>query len=109
MTGNIQRPEDEEQVQDGTLVANNLYPTGVPSTSPNGVDSSAVGPSGEVQETNVGFPGPQRNTTSQVDLSIPENKALMDEEHNIWWNMPIRVDGELNQESLVKKDLWYQK
>ncbi len=109
MTGNIQRPEDEEQVQDGTLVANNLYPTGVPSTSPNGVDSSAVGPSGEVQETNVGFPGPQRNTTSQVDLSIPENKALMDEEHNIWWNMPIRVDGELNQERLVKKDLWYQK
>ena len=45
----------------------------------------------------------------QIDLSKPENKQAKDDEHNIWWNMPYRVDGEINQERATLKDNWYIK
>ena len=63
----------------------------------------------EGQPTTEGFPGPERDTTSQVDLSIEANKQVKDNEHNIWWNMPNRIDGQLNPERQQLKNQWYLK
>ena len=77
-------------------------------TTPTAIESSnQVQPPEEEEEQ--GFPGPNRNTRSQVDLSIPANKQTMDDEHNVWWNMPYRVDGVVNEERATLKDSWYQK
>ncbi len=55
------------------------------------------------------FPGPQGQGRSQVDLSIEENKQAKDSEYNVWWNMPYKIDGEVNLERDSLKEAWYQK
>jgi len=55
------------------------------------------------------FEGPQGRGTSEVDLSIPENKQAKDDEYNVFWNMPYRIDGEINEERQNLQDQWYLK
>ena len=56
-----------------------------------------------------GFPGPQGRGRSQVDLSIEANQQIKEDEHDVWWKMPYRVDGEKNLERQGLQDQWYQK
>ena len=50
------------------------------------------------------FPGPKPGSTSEVDLNIPENKAIYDQDYNEWWNMDPRDP----QRDLLK-NVFYQK
>ena len=55
------------------------------------------------------FPGPNNRGTSQVDLSDPRNAQKKDDEYNIFWNMPFRIDGQINEERQTLQEAWYQK
>ncbi len=55
------------------------------------------------------FKGPNNRGVSQIDLSIPENKQVMDDEYNAFWNLPYRIDGKINEEKENLKNAWYQK
>ena len=61
------------------------------------------------EENQEKFPGRNNRGTSQIDLSIPENKQAMDDEYNEMWNLPTRIDGQLNQEKVERQNQWYLK
>ena len=56
------------------------------------------------EENQEKFPGRNNRGTSQIDLSIPENKQAMDDEYNEMWNLPTRIDGQLNQEKVERQN-----
>ena len=52
------------------------------------------------------LPEEKEEPKQQVEPSIDTSK---DDEYNIWWNMPYRIEGQVNEERKRLQDEWYLK
>ena len=52
---------------------------------------------------------PEQTPPPQQTQPTEQKGPSKDDEYNVWWNMPYRVDGEINQERQTLQDQWYMK
>ena len=52
---------------------------------------------------------PEQTPPPQQAQPTEQKGPSKDDEYNVWWNMPYRVDGEINQERQTLQDQWYIK